>query len=244
MEINRLDFIRRLRIAGSVGRKAVRFAPDGKFTAIGPSTGFMVFGKGWPFHKDVAFVDVGLVMKHLKCFTAVNINVEILGDEEIMFASREGGPVWGGNIHRCELMPPCLVEEYRQDILDELSALPYESAEVQIDSLVMLGNNIRRLKPIEVCFASPEGVLTAVFKVRRDVCYFPLASLSLQGYLSFNPQKLLDIIDVLDDTPVKLSFADYGKTAILCIEIRDFVWFLSTVSNGTKARKPRQLQKM
>jgi len=92
MIINRLDWMRIIRIVHSVGVSEVRFDENGYYGVPYPDGSGFHFGKSLSLGKKVALLDTGVFKKMLDSFSPAEINAEIT-DRQIKMMS--GDVVWG-----------------------------------------------------------------------------------------------------------------------------------------------------
>jgi len=230
MKVNRLDWLRVLKIVKSVGANEVKFDEQGRFSAVGGDGSMLLFGQGLSLYKEIALMDVDMLIKMLDAFVDAEINVEIK-DSKLMLGSE--GLVFG---YRLAL--PEVVESIPLEKKEELLKGQWVEQSFYYEQVVPVNDLIKTLTVHKVSFVMEEGRLVAVVGDRKRFygqLYFGNSGLSLPVEFSFDADKLKSVFDVVDNNKVIIGFkweneGNIVVPKIVKIEQKDFCWFIGALT--------------
>lgn len=239
MIINRKDWLRGLKIAASVGEAAVKFSADGSFGILSGSS-FLVFGKSLPLGKEIAFMDMGEVIKALGCFRQQEINIEI-SEGKITFAG-DNDKICHCRLAPLELVPNLKFEETR------IPLYPGEWLNVllQVEELYHLRDAIKATRAFYVWFVTRDGRLTALVKGGQILWEIVWEELNLPKSIGFWAGSLLRCLNCLDASHISLAFKFTDSGGILHIGQKDsysgteFNWYLAAVTEEYNEKRQTQ----
>ena len=108
MRVNRLDFVRVLKIVKSIDAEAVKFLEDGKFSVLA-GTASILYGKGLSLGRPLGFGNVDKLLKLLEQFPDIEVNINF-EDNKVVISGGKSLVYW----YRLTG-----VEHIRNDILEE-----------------------------------------------------------------------------------------------------------------------------
>ena len=228
MRVNRLDFVRVLKIVKSIDAESVKFSEDGSFSVLA-GTASILYGKGLNIGRKIGFGNVDKVIKLLEQFPDIEVNIDfednklvISGGKSLVYWYRLTAPEHIKNdlliekineIQTGEWLEGTFGIEELMEIKKLLPALDSEDAEVQ-------GN---------LTFFSEEGVLKAsVGSKVRNGGQIELGDMKLPCPYSFWVSKIVKILNVVDESRIKLSFRVDDKK-LLRIQMTGFTWILGAL---------------
>ena len=228
MRVNRLDMIRVLKIVKSIDAESVKFEEDGKFSVLAGTAGIL-YGKGLNLGRKLGLGNVDKLMKLLEQFPDIEVNVNfedskvvISGGKSLVYWYRLTAPEHIKNdiipekvavINQGEWIEGTFGIEELMEIKKLLPALDSEDAEVQ-------GN---------LTFFTDEGRLKCtVGSKTRNGGQIELGDLKLPVPYSFWVSKIVKILNVLDESRVKVAFRVDDKKLVR-FQLTGFTWILGAL---------------
>jgi len=228
VRINRLDFIRVLKIAKSIDAEEVKFEEDGKFSILSGTSGIL-FGKGLDLGRKLGIGKIDKLIKLFEQFPDIEVNVNF--EENKMVISGGKSLVYWYRLTGVEHIKNDMFEEKIQDIMKGewvegvfgiedlmeikklLPALDDDSAEVQ-------GN---------LTFFTEEGSLKCIVGSKvRNGGQITLGDMALPQPYSFWVSKITKLLTALDESRIKLAFR-VDDMKLLRVQMTDFTWILGAL---------------
>lgn len=218
MKVNRLNWLRVIRVLKSVDMNEAKFEIDGSFGVSSEDNACLLFGKSLPLGQTIGCMDLPMLEKMLVALPELEINVEI--ENGVMKLSGEK-TVFGYRLGQVDL-----IDGESQEKIKELEAGGLSGGEISYEDLVRIGSLIKTLGVEKVAFRSEEGQLVVQVGDRK-LFYgeIRLAGVTLTRESVFVADRLRKIVDAVDSGKVGLFFRS-GEKGLLKIQTQDWVWYV------------------
>jgi len=229
MKINRLDLIRVLKIVKSVEVNEVKFDEEGNFSILSGTSGIL-FGKGLRLGRKLGIGDVDKLMSMLGQFPDIEVNVDfedgkmqISGGKSLVYGYRLTGMEYIKN----DVLPEKIEENLKGDWsegdfgIEELQEIKKLFVVLESDEVKEVAGNL--------VFFSEDGMLKCrVGNRARNFGQIVLGEMSLDSEYVFWVAKINKLINVLDESKIKLMFKQ-GAKRILVVKMKEFCWILGAL---------------
>jgi hypothetical protein len=233
MIINAGDWVRRLKIASSLGNTAVKFDPDGNFGVIGGRSRAL-FGKSCSFGQELPIPDVGVLVRSLRTARDIEVNFQS-SDGELIIADCNA-------VHTLLLAPPEMIRNYTLEQLPILRQGDSYEFTLIIEDLHCIKRKIEALGFRGVWFTEEQDKLVCNFGSSTNFMKIYLGFGHLPNPVIFDAKSLLPVLGLLDVSRITLVFWFREKDCILEIKWDDFSYFQGgEVKDVSEARVERQL---
>ena len=233
MVVNRLDFLRVLKIVKSVGVNEVKFDEQGRFSVLSPDNVFLK-GKGLSFGRKLAFMDISMLEKMLDTFSLLEVNIEF--DKNLMLITG-GGMKFGYRLADYDIVESVPDENFRK-----VESLPgWISQLIDFERLKSMKKLIDKLGVDEISFQSIQGGLK-VYVGQKDLFYgevflegFPQFE-SSESLIRFDANQVKDVLSVVDEPKIEFSIRPFmeDNIGLLRVKAGEFVWYIGALLSGTR----------
>jgi len=233
MKVNRVDFLRGLKLAKSMGISEVKFDEQGNFGVASSDGASLLFGKGLVLGCKLAILELEVLVKMLDSFSQAEVMLDVA--EGVLKIS--GGEVrYGYRLANWDLVDGQEISK-KADIDKDWQ---WNSGKLVYEDFVKIKKLISALGVAKVSFREDSGKM--VVCVGDKAMYFgeiELKGIGLSIELSFEADKVNRMLEGLDSGTVVLSFATkemhddklnqtYAE-GILRVTCGDFTWYIGSL---------------
>lgn len=236
MKINRVDFLRMLRVVGSTGKDELLVEKGGDFVVpYEDGTGVLV-GKGLDLGDEVVFIDLAALKKMLESFSEQEITITV---EKGYMTLIGAGLKFGYRLADREA-----VEVSTREMVAKMEAeWQWVSAEFAFEDLKKIRKLIKTMDIAKITFSEKDGKLF-IYVGDRQMFFgeMTLKGIGLKGELCFEAVKVDDILSVVDDNILGFAFGarevvsdktgDKYVEGILRVESGADKWLIGALHSG------------